>query len=106
MTVVKKNNVELTIEDCLVDEYLEMGYSVLDDKGNVIRKNMTAAERVVELNNTIEALKSENETLRSNITKLVDEINALKSSHSSSNDDIEDNPQNHTTKKARANKSV
>lgn len=106
MTIVKKNNVELTIEDCLVNEYLEMGYSVLDDNGNVVRKNMTASERIVDLNNTIDELKKENDALRNDISELVDEINALKSSHISSNGNLDDYPQNHTSKKTRANKGV
>lgn len=36
MTYVKRANVVLEVEDDEIDHYLSLGYSVLDEKGNVV----------------------------------------------------------------------
>lgn len=97
MAIVKKLNSELTIADSLVEEYLEMGYSLLDEKGNVVRKNKTTAEVVAEL-------EKENTALKNEIVSLKEEINALTQSHNASNEVSEDVNTSSTPKSKRANK--
>lgn len=106
MAKVKSLNTELTIPDNLVDEYLDMGYSLIDDKGNVVRKKKSDAEVNAELREQIKALESENATLKETIAKLTGDKDALKSSHNDSNEDSGDTPTNITTKKKTANKGV
>lgn len=97
MALVKRENVELTIAEELVDEYLEMGYSLLNEKGEVIRKKLTDADKVRQL-------ESENLTLKETIKKLTGEINALKASHINSNEVSEATPTNSPPKKKASNK--
>lgn len=106
MALVKKLNVELTIADELVDEYLDMGYSLLDGKGNVIKRKLTDAELVAELKKDNLALIDEINSLKQEIAKLTTENIALKSSHNVSNEFSEDNNTLSTTKSKRANKGI
>ena len=38
MAIVIRGNCELTIADHLIGEYLKKGYSLIDDKGNVVQQ--------------------------------------------------------------------
>lgn len=97
MAVVKKSNVELTIAEHLVDEYLEMGYSLLDESGKVVRRKKTDEE-------TVSELKAQNRKLKNEIENLQKEIYALKSPHINSDEVSDTDPTNYTPKKTRANK--
>lgn len=83
MARVKRGGRELVIADSNVTEYLNQGYSVIDDKGNEIKHGkamdyMSAMKRIAELeahdaalgksltaaNNEIAKLRAENKKLR------------------------------------------
>lgn len=109
--IVKKGNVELTVSDHLIDEYLEMGYSLLDENGKTVRRKPCSSDIIAELNESVRVLKSRNETLESEnvrlnseIVKLNKKINALKASHNDSNEVLEDTTTNYPPKKTRANR--
>ena len=120
MAKVKKLNVELTVADNLVEEYLEKGYSLLDEKGNVVRKKETAEDKVIRLNEELAAILTQNEYLAAEnkelsaenaelieaVNKLTADNNALKQSHINSNALSDPNPSNTPTKNTRAKKGV
>ena len=120
MAKVKHLNVELTVADAQVEEYLEMGYSLLDEEGNVVRKKETAEDKVVRLNEELTAilaqneylaaenktLSAENSELVASVNKLTEDINALKRSHVNSNELSDKTPSNTPTKNTRAKKGV
>ena len=76
MVRVKLGGRELRIEDHAVAEFLKKGYSVIDDKGNVIHKGdvITFAQAVEEN----KALRAENEALEAEVLALRAENEALK----------------------------
>jgi hypothetical protein len=72
MKRVKLGGRELRIEDEAVAEFLQKGYSVIDDKGNVIQKgDVTTYNQAVEENKVLrkenEALKAENAQLKADL---------------------------------------
>lgn len=70
---VKRANKILRIDEKSKETYLELGYDVIDAKGNIVehnRKNVTAAEYT--------RLEEENKALKTEIEKLNAENKALK----------------------------
>lgn len=77
MIIVKKLNKEITIHEEQKDSYLALGYSAIDEKGNIVEAgNATEYADLKALN---DSLKSENEKLSANIKKLENENKKLKS---------------------------
>lgn len=73
MVRVKLGGRELRVEDNAVAAFLQKGYSVIDDNGNVVQKgNVTTFNQAVEENNAlrkeIEALKAENADLKKKLS--------------------------------------
>lgn len=104
MAIVKKSNVELIVAEDRVEEYLEMGYSLLDDDGKVVRKKKSPTELFIELQEKCINLENENKALKETISKLTNDTNASTASHSSSNEVSEDNPSNNPHKRKKSNK--
>lgn len=65
MTRIKKGGRELTVSDSVVAEYLNEGYSVIDDKGNEISRSeaLTYDEAMNKLNGLQGDLKASQEAL-------------------------------------------
>ena len=77
MARIQRYNVILDVADSEVGYYLNLGYSLLDTQGNVVKKAMstdvrTLQQELTDANKLIAQLKAENE-------KLTNEIVALKS---------------------------
>ena len=89
MTRVKRGGRELVIDDAIVTEYLNNGYSVIDDHGNEVKRGKaldyaSAMRRLSEVeahdaavavslndaNERIKELTSENKKLKAELTKL------------------------------------
>lgn len=70
MITVKKQNKELTVLESQKGSFLALGYSVIDDNGDIIE-----AGNATEYGD----LKTENETLKTENTKLKSEIKKLNS---------------------------
>lgn len=68
MIIVKKQNKELTITESQKDSYLALGYSVIDDEGNV--KEAGNATEYADLKLENNTLKSENTKLKADNDKL------------------------------------
>lgn len=70
MIQVQRGNKQLTIAETSLDQYLTMGYSQIDENGDVINPGdaVTTAD-----------IKSENTTLKSQLIKLKKENESLKS---------------------------
>lgn len=68
MTLVKRLNRILKIDDNQLAEYLEKGYFEIDDKGNPI--NVKKEDDTKELKKEIKALSDENEKLKEELEKL------------------------------------
>ena len=76
MKRVKLGGRVLRIEDNAVAEFLKKGYSVIDDKGNVVQKgDVTTFGQAVE---EIKSLEASNALLRLKIKELEEENEALK----------------------------
>lgn len=76
MITVKKQNKELTILETQKDSYLALGYSVIDEFGEIIEAgNATEYADLKSLNDT---LKSENDKLNAKVKKLETENKKLK----------------------------
>lgn len=76
MALVKRGNCEYTIADHLVEEYLAKGYSLLDEKGKVIREKTPVnledfKLQNAELKNKVAALEAENLALKSQLEEAV-----------------------------------
>lgn len=68
MPIVKKANCERTISDDKVSEYLEMGYSLIDGSGTVLKKGKPQTKG--DLQTALSAALEENKALKAEIDKL------------------------------------
>lgn len=73
MALVKRGNCEYTIADHLVEEYLAKGYSLLDEKGKVIREKTPVnledfKLQNAELKNKVASLEAENAALKAQLS--------------------------------------
>lgn len=73
MATVEKGNVVLTVKDDETEHYLELGYNVVDNSGNIIRECVPTDVGALRVAYTahkkeIEALKKENEALKAQIS--------------------------------------
>ena len=69
MPQVKKLNRILTIEECKIDDFLEMGYDLIDETGKVVRygKSLSVKDLIAEnniLRSKVESLEEENKQLK------------------------------------------
>ncbi|WP_114108984.1 hypothetical protein [Clostridioides difficile] len=69
MPQVKKLNRILTIEECKIDDFLEMGYDLIDETGKVVRygKSLNVKDLIAEnniLRSKVEFLEEENKQLK------------------------------------------
>ncbi|HEH6787361.1 TPA: hypothetical protein SHV63_003669, partial [Clostridioides difficile] len=65
----KKLNRILTIEECRIDDFLEMGYDLIDETGKVVKygKSLNVKDLIAEnniLRNKVESLEEENKQLK------------------------------------------
>lgn len=102
MALVKRGNCEYTIADHLVEEYLAKGYSLLDEKGKVIREKTPV---------NLEDFKLQNAELKSKVAALEAENAAMKAQLAEANAEnppedkkLEKNekPSKNTTEKPKA----
>ena len=75
MARIQRYNVILDVADSEVGYYLNLGYSLLDNQGNVVKKAMstdvrTLQKELIDANKLIEQLKAENEKLTNEIAEL------------------------------------
>ncbi|MDB3267520.1 hypothetical protein C4167_03330, partial [Clostridioides difficile] len=66
---VRKLNRILTIEECKIDDFLEMGYDLIDETGKVVRygKSLSVKDLIAEnniLRSKVESLEEENKQLK------------------------------------------
>ncbi|MER0283825.1 hypothetical protein ABRY17_07975 [Clostridioides difficile] len=69
MAQVRKLNRILTIEECRIDDFLEMGYDLIDETGKVEKygKSLNVKDLVAEnniLRNKVDVLEEENKQLK------------------------------------------
>lgn len=69
MAQVMKGNKQLTINEDKVREFLELGYSLIDKEGNIVKAGMATS---------LKEIKEENATIKSEINKLKLENEKLK----------------------------
>lgn len=69
MPVVMKENKQLTIAEDKINEFLELGYSLLDKEGKIIKTGQAT---------DLKSIKAENDTLKAELTKLKAENEKLK----------------------------
>lgn len=74
MVQVKRANVVMRIPDSEVKRYLDMGYDILDDEGNVITKTVptdigTLQKAFKDMQREIAELERENKELRAQLAK-------------------------------------
>lgn len=74
INVLKGNRILKVKEDALV-EYLEKGYSQIDEKGKVIKKGKVSTKE--EINKEIERLEAENKKLREENILLQEEMKSF-----------------------------
>ncbi|WP_227834922.1 hypothetical protein [Clostridioides sp. ES-S-0010-02] len=75
MPQVKKLNRILTIEECRIDDFLEIGYDLIDETGKAIKygKSLNIKDLVAEnniLRNKVESLEEENKQLKDKVKTL------------------------------------
>ncbi|EGT4050111.1 hypothetical protein QCG06_002563 [Clostridioides difficile] len=69
MPQVKKLNRILTIEECKIDDFLEMGYDLIDETGKSVKygKSLSVKDLIAEnniLRSKVESLEEENKQLK------------------------------------------
>ncbi|MFQ4258707.1 hypothetical protein C3P07_05620 [Clostridioides difficile] len=69
MPQVKKLNRILTIEECRIDDFLEMGYDLIDETGKAVKygKSLSVKDLIAEnniLRSKVESLEEENKQLK------------------------------------------
>ncbi|MCC0643831.1 MULTISPECIES: hypothetical protein [unclassified Clostridioides] len=69
MAQVRKLNRILTIEECKIDDFLEMGYDLIDENGKAIKygKSLNVKDLIAEnniLRSKVESLEEENKQLK------------------------------------------
>lgn len=82
MAKVLKGNKQLTVDETKVEEFLQLGYSQIDEKGEIIKPGKATSEKELKEENAtlkaenqkskkaIEKLKAENEKLKAELEKL------------------------------------
>ena len=75
MATIRRYNVVLNVPDSEVDYYVNLGYDVIDDKGDVVQKSMsndvrTLQHELTESRKQVEELKKENAKLTATIKDL------------------------------------
>ncbi|MBT2146073.1 hypothetical protein KKZ20_10595 [Clostridioides difficile] len=77
MAQVRKLNRILTIEECKIDDFLEMGYDLIDETGKAVKygKSLNVKDLIAENN----ILRSKVESLEEGNKQLKEKINLLKS---------------------------
>lgn len=75
MPQVKKLNRILTIEECKIDDFLEMGYDLIDETGKAVKygKSLSVKDLIAEnniLRSKVESLEEENKQLKEKINLL------------------------------------
>lgn len=78
MAQVKKLNRILTIEECKIDDFLEMGYDLIDETGKAVKygKSLNVKDLVAEnniLRSKVESLEEENKQLKEKVKILEEE---------------------------------
>ena len=68
MALVQKLNVVLTVNDELIDTYLNKGYNIIDENGRVIQEAMP--DNPNQLKMMVAKYKKENEELKAKIAEL------------------------------------
>ncbi len=84
--IVQKGNKQLTIDDNALDSYLELGFSEVNEKGNVVTNGKATTLKDVQAENStlkaelakyqsinleeVETIKTENESLKAELEKL------------------------------------
>lgn len=68
MALVQKLNVVLTIDDELIDTYLNKGYNIIDESGRVIKEAMPDDPNQLKM--MVAKYKKENEELKAKIAEL------------------------------------
>lgn len=69
MPKVLKGNKQLTVAEEKVGEFLQLGYSLIDEEGNIIKPGVATS---------LKELKDENSTLKAELTKVKAENEDLK----------------------------
>ncbi|WP_114108992.1 hypothetical protein [Clostridioides difficile] len=69
MAQVRKLNRILTIEECKIDDFLEMGYDLIDETGKTVKygKSLSVKDLIAEnniLRSKVESLEEENKQLK------------------------------------------
>lgn len=69
MAQVRKLNRILTIEECKIDDFLEMGYDLIDETGKSVKygKSLSVKDLIAEnniLRSKVESLEEENKQLK------------------------------------------
>lgn len=90
MPLMIKENCEKTVEENQVQKFLGLGFSLLDDKGNIVQygdpqskddfrnENETLKSDIAKVKSENENLKAENEELKKQNETLKAELNQLK----------------------------
>lgn len=78
MAQVRKLNRILTIEECKIDDFLEMGYDLIDETGKAVKygKSLSVKDLIAEnniLRNKVESLEVENKQLKEKVKTLEEE---------------------------------
>jgi predicted nuclease with TOPRIM domain len=69
MPKVLKGNKQLTVAEEKVNEFLQMGYNLIDDEGKIVKAGQAT---------TLKDIKAENDTLKAKYSELEKENEALK----------------------------
>lgn len=82
MTRLKRNNREIVVRDEMVAAYLEQGYAVIDDRGNVIAEGKamdyaSALQRIAELDARNKSLAAALEAANTKVMELTKAIAEL-----------------------------
>ena len=67
MALVQKLNVVLTVEDELVNAYLDKGYNIIDENGRVIKESIPNDPNQLKM--MVAKLKKENEELKAKLAE-------------------------------------
>lgn len=83
MAKVRRDNVELTVDESVISQYLEMGYSQVSEGGKVLKAPAPNSleelkKRVTELTTQLTQANKENQKLRESNTQLSKELEESK----------------------------
>lgn len=84
MARIQRANVILDVDDSEVGYYTNLGYNLIDNKGNVIKKAMsmdmhTLQQELTDSQSKIEKLEAENKELKAEILALKNQLENAKS---------------------------